>query len=169
MTEEKIDSISSKLLNIVITDHITNNLGKVSLKEYILNKITLEDDLDFIKIVFKLGNLLADNGYEIKLDIDKFEIVNYTNEEYNNYLREIKKLDLKNKDKLLNKSQELTNDLINISKEETLSLKDSLKYLFKDMKLSQKEEIFLRVHIINNLTNKGYKIDNINPLKLKKI
>ena len=169
MSEKEINNITEELTDCVISDHLNNKLGIMSLKEYILNKYKFDNDLDFIKIIFKLGNLLANRGYEIKIDIDKFDIVNYTNEEYKNYLIELNNLELNNKDILKSESLNLTKKLIDISKEKSISLTYSLKHLFKGIKLTQKEEIYLRVHTINNLADMGYKIVNINPLIIKKI
>ena len=163
-----IDNITDELTKDIIKDHINGNLGEINIKEYILNKYPNLNDIEIITLIYNIGNELAKDGYEIKINIDKFDIVNFNTDEYKQYLYELKKLELNNKIQLEKEAKILTKDLLKLY-DNKKNLKDILKILFKNKNYSQKEENFLRIHIINNLTTMGYYIENIEPLQLKKI
>ena len=84
-------SFSNDLVNIIIDDYKKKKLGTCNMLEYIHNKFPSINKNEIINNIFIIGNILANKGYEIKIDIDKFDIVNYNSIEYKKYLMELNK------------------------------------------------------------------------------
>ena len=59
--------------------------------DYIQDKYPNINRSIIIDNILIIGDVLANKGYEIKTDIDKFDIVNYNTDEYKKYLMELNK------------------------------------------------------------------------------
>ena len=90
MKENKISFLIKKITNNIIDEHNKGMLGTINMKDYILNKCPNINDSEYNKILLGIGNSLANIGYEIKNDIDKFDIINFNSKEYKKYLNNLK-------------------------------------------------------------------------------
>ena len=80
------------LVDLTIKMHKEKLLGKEKLSTFIKNNLTKElEDNDYNELLHYYNRFLSEEGYEIKQDIKKFDIINYTSEEYENYIFTIKK------------------------------------------------------------------------------
>ena len=84
---------AKSLVDLTIKLHKTNQLGKEKLSKFIKNNITKElEEEDYNKLLHYYNRYLSEEEYEIKQNIKKFDIIDYTSEEYHNYISNIKKL-----------------------------------------------------------------------------
>ena len=88
MKREMIIKEANNLVNITIDMHDKGLLGKEKMstfiKKYIDNKISYDD---YNEILHIYNRLLAEAGYEIKMDICHFDIIDYNSKEYEIYYR----------------------------------------------------------------------------------
>ena len=91
MNENNISYIIKNLTSTIIQEHLNKKLGTTNMKDYILNKYPNLNSIQYNKIVLGIGKELAHNGYEIKVNIEKFDIINFRNNDYIKYLYELKK------------------------------------------------------------------------------
>lgn len=161
------DILLNDLIDTIILEHNENKLGKERILSYLerkTNELGLEDFS-----MFNFLKLLTKKGYEIKLDTSHFDIVNYNNQEYISYMTSLKFRKLKNEEELKLISKTLYKKLLCLYNEDKYkSLRYYFESLFKNTTFSLEQEAFLRVNIINSLSDEGYTILNIDPLVLKK-
>ena len=87
MTEKSLIELTQRLIAITIKKHKQKLLGKDNMSTFIKNNIDKNiTEENYNKILHLYNNYLAKEGYEIKKDITKFDIINYNSEEYNEYL-----------------------------------------------------------------------------------
>ena len=86
MKGEILIETTKKLVYITIEKHKQRLLGKENMSIFIkknLNKNITEEDYN--KILHLYSRYLAKEGYEIRKDITKFDIINYNSKEYQEY------------------------------------------------------------------------------------
>lgn len=92
MKDTLIKKEAKALVDLTIKMHKEKLLGKEKLSKFIKSNITKElEEIDYNDLLHYYNRFLAEEGYEIKQDIKKFDIINYTSEEYENYIFTIKK------------------------------------------------------------------------------
>ena len=83
MKEQSLIEVSQILVKITIEKHKQKLLGKEKMSTFIknnLNKNITEEQYN--QILHLYSKYLSKEGYEIKKDITKFDIINYNSEEY---------------------------------------------------------------------------------------
>ena len=88
MKKDKIIKYAEELVELTIYKHNKKILGKENMIKFIKRNIKGDVSEDeYIKILRLYNRLLAESGYEIKKDIDHFDIIDYSSEEYELYNR----------------------------------------------------------------------------------
>lgn len=83
MQKNKSIKIAKTLVDITIRKHKEKKLGKENMSTFIRNNIPIGIKVNEYNSILHLYNkYLAKEGYEIKKDISKFDIINYKVEEY---------------------------------------------------------------------------------------
>lgn len=86
MKEETLNDIAKKLVHITIEKHKDKKLCKEKMSTFIKNNLPIGIEINEYNSILHLYNkYLAKEGYEIKKDITKFDIINYNTEEYQTY------------------------------------------------------------------------------------
>ena len=91
MKKNNISFPVNELVSTIIKDHYNKKLGTCNMLDYIQDKYSNISKSIIIDNILTIGDILASMGYEIKIDIDKFDIVNYNSDEYKKYLMELNK------------------------------------------------------------------------------
>lgn len=89
MKKNKIIKHAKSLVDITIKKHKEKELGKEKMSKFIKNN--LEKDInksDYDAILHHYSEYLAKEGYEIKKDINNFDIIDYSSDEYQAYINE---------------------------------------------------------------------------------
>ena len=89
MKEHSLEKLAKRLVEITIINHKQKKLGKEKMSNFIKNNIPpklIEENYNDILHLY--NKILASKGYEIKKDIEKFDIIDYTSEEYQLYINE---------------------------------------------------------------------------------
>jgi hypothetical protein len=87
MNEEILIKIAKILVGITIQKHRQKQLGKENMSTFIKNNLNRDiSEEDYNKILHIYNKYLAKEGYEIKKDITKFDIIKYNTEEYQLYI-----------------------------------------------------------------------------------
>lgn len=87
MKEQSLIEVSKRLAYITIEKHKQKLLGKENMSAFIknyLNKDITEEHYN--KILHLYSKYLSKEGYEIRKNITKFDIINYNSEEYKEYI-----------------------------------------------------------------------------------
>lgn len=93
MEEKKLIKITKRLVDITIEKHRHNLLGKENMSTFIKNNLPIKIGInDYNNILHLYNRYLAQAGYEIKKNINKFDIINYNTEEYYVYINKQKRL-----------------------------------------------------------------------------
>jgi len=89
MDKISIENIAKELVTISINEHKIKNMGKEKMSNFIKNNLTYElETNDYNKVLHLYNKYLSKEGYEIKKDINKFDIIDYTSDEYQLYINE---------------------------------------------------------------------------------
>jgi len=86
MNQEKLKQYALNLVKITIKKYQENLLDKETMQNFI--KENLEEEIskeDYDTVLHIYNRLLAEAGYEIINDVNKFGIINYTSDEYQIY------------------------------------------------------------------------------------
>ena len=87
MKEQSLIEISKRLVYITIEKHKQKLLGRENMSTFIKNNINKNiTEEKYNKILHLYSGYLAKEGYEIKNDITKFDIINYNSEEYQEHI-----------------------------------------------------------------------------------
>lgn len=90
MKEETLIKMAETLVKITIRKHKDKLLGTENMSNFIKNNLPIGMEVDDYNSILHLYNkYLAKEGYEIKKDISKFDIINYNTEEYNLYINKL--------------------------------------------------------------------------------
>lgn len=90
MKQEKIKKYAKELVEITIEKYKEKSLGKEKMSNFIKNNLTKEvKNIDYNKILHLYNKYLAKEGYEIKKDINNFDIIDYNSEEYQIYINKL--------------------------------------------------------------------------------
>ena len=87
MKEETLIKIAETLVKITIRKHKDKLLGTENMSNFIKNNLPMGIEIyDYNSILHLYNKYLAKEGYEIKKDISRFDIINYNTEEYILYI-----------------------------------------------------------------------------------
>lgn len=87
MEDISLIETAKALVDITIQKHKEQNLGKENMSSFIKNNLPAGIEVnDYNSILHLYNKYLAIEGYEIKKDIKKFDIINYNTEEYQIYV-----------------------------------------------------------------------------------
>ena len=87
MKEETLIEVAKTLVKVTIEKHTEKKLGKQNMSTFIKNNLPIGIGInDYNSILHLYNKCLAKEGYEIKKDITKFDIINYNSEEYQLYI-----------------------------------------------------------------------------------
>ncbi len=87
MQDETLIKIAKTLVDITIQKHNQKLLGKENMSTFINSNLPIGIEInDYNKILHLYNKYLSKEGYEIKKDITKFDIINYNTEEYQVYI-----------------------------------------------------------------------------------
>lgn len=87
MKEEILIETSKSLVDITIEKHKKRLLGRETMSTFIKNNLNTNiNEEQYNQILHLYSRYLAKEGYEIKKDITKFDIINYNSEEYQEYI-----------------------------------------------------------------------------------
>lgn len=90
MKETEVIAYAKYLVDITIQKHKEKLLGKEKMSKFIKDNLTYNIiDKDYNNILHLYNKYLAKEGYEIKKDITKFDIIDYNSEEYNLYINNL--------------------------------------------------------------------------------
>jgi len=90
MEEKAILDCAKHLVEITIQKHRDKLLGKEKMSEFIKdNLIKVDKDIDYNEVLHLYSKYLAKEGYEIKKDINKFDIIDYNSEEFELYINNL--------------------------------------------------------------------------------
>lgn len=86
MKKENLKEIAINLVKITINEHNLLNLGKEKMSSFIKKNIKKEvNKKEFDLVLHYYCKILAKEGYEIKNNIEKFDIIDYNSTEYEKY------------------------------------------------------------------------------------
>lgn len=172
MNQTQINKIASQLVETTINLHNKKTLSKYSLnnffKEYL--KDYLKEDY-YNSIIIKYCSVLAKRGYEIMLDTERFEIIDYNSYEYENYVNKILESLPKNYDELQRVAKKTAEKIIkryNSKKYINYSFKDYLESSIPNSNYTSQELVSIEVGTVHFITQYYYDINNTNPLILSK-
>ena len=87
MKEETLIKVAKILVDITIQKHKQKLLGKEKMSKFIKDNLTYNIiNKDYNNILHLYNKYLAQEGYEIRKDVSKFDIINYNTEEYQIYI-----------------------------------------------------------------------------------
>lgn len=172
MTETKIIEEAKKLVKTSIELHKKELLGRTDLLSFFKEHLKdLYNTEYYNSIIIKYCSLLSTAGYEIMIDTDHFNIINYNSYEYQKYVDELLSKRPKNYDKLKEEAKLTAQRIIKLYKSKTYvdkSFQDYLNYTIPKSKYSKRERLIIETNAVSQLTYKHYDIDNTNPLVLSK-
>lgn len=88
MKKEILIEKAKRLVCITIEKHKQKLLGREKMSTFIKNNLNKDiTEEHYNKILHLYNKYLAKAGYEIRKDINKFDIINYNSEEYLEYIR----------------------------------------------------------------------------------
>lgn len=172
MTETKIIEEAKKLVKTSIELHKKELLGKTDLLSFFKEHLKdLYDSEHYNSIIIKYCNLLATAGYEIMIDTEHFDIIDYNSYEYEKYVDDLLSKRPKNYDKLKEEAKLTAQRIIKLYKSKTYtdkSFQDYLDYTIPKSKYNKRERLIIETNAVSQLTYKHYDINNTNPLVLSK-
>jgi len=87
MKEDTLIKLAETLVKITIRKHKDKLLGTENMSNFIKNNLPMGIEIyDYNSILHLYNKYLAKEGYEIKKDISRFDIINYNTEEYILYI-----------------------------------------------------------------------------------
>ena len=90
MKEETLIKMAESLVEITIQKHKNKLLATNNMSNFIKNNLPIGIEIkDYNSILHLYNKYLAKEGYEIKKDITKFDIINYNSEEYQLYIKKL--------------------------------------------------------------------------------
>lgn len=90
MEQDKIVKCAKELVGITIQKHKEELLGRERMSTFIKKNLTKDiKESDYDRVLHLYNKYLASEGYEIKKDISKFDIINYSSDEYQIYLKKL--------------------------------------------------------------------------------
>lgn len=90
MTERQVNQEARKLVKTSIELHKKKLLGKTDLLSFFKEHLKdLYNTEYYNSIIIKYCNLLSTVGYEIMIDTDHFNIINYNSYEYQRYVDDL--------------------------------------------------------------------------------
>ena len=90
MKEKTLEEYAILLVEITINNHNKNLLGREKMSVFIKNNLNIDiTEKEYNTILHLYCRLLAKAGYEIKKDINCFDIINYNSDEYQIYCKSI--------------------------------------------------------------------------------
>ncbi len=172
MTEKQINEKARKLVKTSIELHKKKLLGKITLLDFFKEHLKdLYDSKYYNRIIIKYCSLLAKAGYEIMIDTEHFDIIDYNSYEYEKYVDELLSKRPKNYNKLQEEAKLTALKIIKLYKSKTYqdkSFQDYLDYTIPKSKHNKRERLIIETNAVSQLTYKHYDIDNTNPLILSK-
>lgn len=172
MTEQQINLEAKKLVKTSIELHKKKILGKVDLLSFFKEHLKeLYDSEYYNYIIMKYCSLLAQAGYEIMIDTDHFDIIDYNSDEYYRYVDELLSKRPKNYDKLQEETKFAAQKIIKLYKSKKYvdkSFQDYLDYTMPKSKYNNREKSIIEVSAIHFITHANYDINSTNPLILSK-
>ena len=172
MTERQVNQEARKLVKTSIELHKKKLLGKTDLLSFFKEHLKdLYNTEYYNSIIIQYGSLLAKAGYEIMIDTEYFDIIDYNSYEYEKYVDELLSKRPKNYNKLQEEAKLTALKIIKLYKSKTYqdkSFQDYLDYTIPKSKYNKRERLIIETNAVSQLTYKHYDIDNTNPLILSK-
>lgn len=172
MTERQVNQEARKLVKTSIELHKKKLLGKTDLLSFFKEHLKdLYNTEYYNSIIIKYCNLLSIAGYEIMIDTEHFDIIDYNSYEYEKYVDELLSKRPKNYNKLQEEAKLTAQRIIKLYKSKTYadkSFQDYLDCTIPKSKYSKRERLIIEINAVSQLTYKHYDIDNTNPLILSK-
>lgn len=172
MTDKQITQIARKLVKTSIQYHKKGKLGKKDMLTFFKEELNELYDSDYYNyIIMQYCSLLAQSGYEIMIDTDHFDIIDYNSYEYERYVDELLSKRPKNYNKLQEEAKLTAKKIIRLYKSKTYqdkSFKDYLEYTMPKTKYNSREKSIIEVNAIHFITHANYDINDTNPLVLSK-
>ena len=172
MTETKIIEEAKKLVKTSIEFHKKELLGKTDLLSFFKEHLKdLYNSEYYNSIIIKYCSLLAQSGYEIMIDTDHFDIINYNSYEYQRYVDDLLSKRPKNYDKLKEEAKIVAQQIIKLYKSKTYidkSFQDYLDNIIQTSKYNSREKSIIEVNAVHYITHAKYDINSTNPLVLSK-
>ena len=172
MTEKQICNKANELVEISINLYNKKTLKNYDLlsffKEYLND---LYDSEYYDCIISKYCSYLAKAGYEIRIDTDKFDIIDYNSNEYSEYILKLISKRPKNYNELQNVARITAQKIISMYQSKKYcnqSFKDYLEYTIPKSKYTNNEKVIIEVGVVHHITHKHYDIYNTSPLVLNK-
>ncbi len=161
---------AKKLANNTINLHNENKLGKKSMITFLKEQLgKTYDTEDCNKILIEFCSILAKRGYEIMIDTDHFDIIDYNSNEYQKYTSSLIEKRPKNYDKLRNYAEGVADKMISMYHSKTYINKSYQEYIneiLSKTKYSDSEKTTIEVNTIHFITIRHYDIVNTSPLVL---
>ena len=170
MSESQILKKSKQLVLITIKLHKKNKLGKDSLVNFFkeqLGDIYYTNDCN--KIIIEYCSFLAKSRYEIMIDTDHFDIIDYNTFKYQEYISSLINKLPKNYDKLKSFAKKAADKIIYMYHSNNYLNKNYQDYINEVMSktnYSTSEKSTIEANIVHFITQRHYDKDNTNPLVL---
>lgn len=171
MNKKQVVVIAKKLVNTSIGLHKKKKLSKYSLNQFFNSYLKEFIDTDYYNyIIHEYCRILAEKGYEIKIDTEHFDIINFNSREYKFYIEELLSKLPKNYDELQKVAKLSATKIIKMYKTKKYINQSFQEYLDNviPIKYTSKEKTTIQVGTVHYLTQNYYDIDNTNPLVLNK-
>lgn len=173
MNYKQIESKAMDLVNITISQHNQNQLGKETMKDFCENNLGINsNNNNYYDILCLYPSYLARAGYEIKRGTQYFEIIDYTSPEYEDYCQKNDKKLPSNYNELQNISKKLAKKIIYIYRFNKnfreKNYNDYCSYVLSTLKISKREKITILAGIPTYLARQYYSILETKPLILSK-
>ena len=172
MTEREINEEARKLVKTSIELHKKELLGKTDLLSFFKEHLKdLYNTEYYNSIIIKYCSLLSTAGYEIMIDTDHFNIINYNSYEYQKYVDDLLSKRPKNYDKLKEEAKIVAKKIIKLYKSKTYadkSFQDYLDNIIQISKYNSREKSIIEVNAVHYITQAKYDIDSTTPLVLSK-
>ena len=170
MSESQILEKSKQLALKTIDFHNKKKLGSKSLLIFLkeqLKKIYYTEDCN--KIIIEYCSFLAKYGYEIMIDTDYFDIIDYNSSKYQEYISSLINKLPKNYDKLKSFAKNAADKMIYMYHSNNYlnkSYQDYINEIMSETKYSTSEKLTIEANIVHFITQNHYDIDSTNPLIL---
>ena len=89
MDEINIEAHAKELVKLTIKMHKEKLLGKENMSTFIKRNINFNLNNNYDEFSHHYSRYLAKEGYEIKQNINNFDIINYNSEEYQIYINNL--------------------------------------------------------------------------------
>lgn len=172
MSDRLIQKEAKRLVNVTIEYHKKKLLGKIKMTDFLKKhedkKITKNYSCRVLRYYCKF---LAQAGYEIKMDTDHFEIINYRSREYEIYIEEIMSQRPENYEELRKESKYIALKMIDIYEGQTVkkkSYKEIHNLALAENSYNDDELAVINAGITHYITDEYYDIKCTEPLKLAK-